>query len=123
VGWSLLDRRYGDLIDHFESSPEDRAQGYAWTYLATIPVYDVDREPNDLARAEERRKVAWARLRDAAERDRAQELARRYEAEIFPRLLPGGQRELCSVEPQFQGSRVEIPVPLIEPPELPFPSI
>ncbi len=110
VGWSLLASRYGDLIDRFESSPEDRAQGYAWTYLATTPVYDVEREPNELARAEERRKAAWARLRDDAERDRAQELARRYEAEIFPRLLPGGERGICSVEPQFRGSSVEIPV-------------
>jgi hypothetical protein len=61
-------------------------------------------------RREARRRAAWGRLRDDAERDRALELARRYEAEVLPRLIrESGEREICAVESQFGGGRVEIP--------------
>lgn len=108
--WSELALRYEELIDRFETTGEDRAQGYAWTYLATLPVDDFDRKPEETARRERRREEAWNRLRDDAERDRARELARRFEAEVFPRRIPAStEREVCAVEPQFGQGVTEVP--------------
>ncbi len=107
--WFALASRYEDLIERFDTNAEDRAHGYAWTYLATLPVDDFDRSPEETRDRERRREEAWNRLRDDAERDRARELAHRYEEEAFPRLIPWGERALCAVEPQFEGDVTEIP--------------